>query len=228
MGKFPIYSSSIQKDFDEILSGNEINTLLNDLLLDAEEVDYYSDSYAGDMPISLNDRELEISERDLVYINDLNSSQEAVLSAIKNLDELVVQGPPGTGKSQTITSLISEFVSNGKTVLMVSEKKTALDVVYSRLGDLSQYALLIDDVGNKNTFYQQLSRMVLKGRWSRGEVVNLENLSDGIDSLVYRLEQIADKLYAPCGFGIEPYKMYLKNKRVDLSDEAVRERISQI
>lgn len=228
LGKFPICSSSIQKDFDEILERNEINALLNDLLLNADEIDYYSDSYAGDMPIKINNRELEISEHSLVYINDLNSSQEAVLSAIESLDELVVQGPPGTGKSQTITSLISEFVSNGKTVLMVSEKKTALDVVYSRLGNLSQYALLIDDVGNKDAFYHQLSQMVSLGRWTGQEAIDLASVSDGIDSLVARLEAIADTLYAPNGFGIEPYKMYLKNKRVDLSDSSHRERIKQI
>lgn len=228
VGKFPVCSSSIQKDFDEILRRNEINALLNDLLLNADEVDYYSDSYAGDMPITLNDRELEISEHDLVYINDLNSSQETVLSAIEVLDELVVQGPPGTGKSQTITSLISEFVSNEKTVLMVSEKKTALDVVYSRLGNLSQYALLIDDVGNKDAFYQQLFKMVSLGRWTGNETINLTNLSDGIDSLVSRLELIADKLYAPNGFGIEPYKMYLKNQRIDLSDSDNRVKIQRI
>ena len=228
LGKFPICSSSIQKDFDEILERNEINALLNDLLLNADEIDYYSDSYAGDMPITVNNRELEISEHNLVYINDLNSSQEAVLSAIESLDELVVQGPPGTGKSQTITSLISEFVSNGKTVLMVSEKKTALDVVYSRLGNLSQYALLIDDVGNKDAFYHQLLQMVSLGRWTGQETIDLASVSDGIDSLVARLEVIADKLYAPSGFGIEPYKMYLKNKRADLSDSNHRERIRQI
>ena len=228
LGKFPICDSAIQKDFDEILKANQINALLNDLLIDANEIDYYSDSYTGEEQIKINDKQLELSEHDLVYINDLNSSQEAVLSAIESLDELVVQGPPGTGKSQTITSLISEFVSNGKTVLMVSEKKTALDVVYSRLGTLSQYALLIDDVGNKDAFYQQLSKMVGLGKWTGNEEIELSGISDGIDSLVSRLETIADKLYAPNGFGIEPYKLYVKNQRIDLSDKVQREKVRNI
>ena len=222
LGKFPICSSSIQKDFDQILQDNEINALLNDLLLNADEIDYYSDSYSGEEPIRINERELEISERNLVYINDLNSSQETVLSAIGALDELVVQGPPGTGKSQTITSLISEFVINGKTVLMVSEKKTALDVVYSRLGPLSQYALLIDDIGNKDAFYQQLSKMLRSAKWRNDEALTLKNISVVIDSRIARLEAIADELYAPCGFGIEPYKMYLLNHRYDLADDTQR------
>lgn len=227
LGKFPICSSSIQKDFDDILKNNEINTLLNDLLLNSDEIDYYSDSIKGEEDIESEDKKLEISEKNLVYINELNSSQEAVLSAIGQCDELVVQGPPGTGKSQVITSLISEFVSNGKTVLMVSEKKTALDVVYSRLGTLSQYALLIDDVGNKDAFYQQLSKMVHLGADADGNI-DLELISERIDAFVKRLEIIADELYAPNAFGIEPYKLYIQNKRYDLTIAEQRNRVNLI
>ena len=117
--------------------------MLNDLLLGVDEIDYYSDSYNGIEEEKISDRSLELSEKKILYINDLNSSQENVLSAIDKIDELVIQGPPGTGKSQTITSLISEFAAQEKTVLMVSEKKTALDVVYSRLGNISKYALSV-------------------------------------------------------------------------------------
>jgi len=226
LGKFPICSSSIQKDFDDILRNNEINSLLNDLLLNSEEIDYYSDSYSGEEK-GARDVPLSISEKNLVYINELNSSQEAVLSAINTCNELVVQGPPGTGKSQVITSLISEFVSAGKTVLMVSEKKTALDVVYSRLGELSQYALLIDDVGNKDAFYQQLSKMVHLGGISE-EKMSLDFISEKIDSLVKRLEIIADKLYRPNEIGIEPYKLYLQNRRYDLANPADKANVTRI
>jgi predicted ATP-dependent serine protease len=40
-----------------------------------------------------------------------------------------MDGPPGTGKSQTIANMIAELVADGKTVLFVSEKAAALDVV---------------------------------------------------------------------------------------------------
>ena len=227
LGKFPICSSSIQKDFDDILKSDEINSLLNDLLLNMDEIDYYSDSIKGEEDIDVEGKQLEISEKNLVYINELNSSQEAVLSAINKRDELVVQGPPGTGKSQVITSLISEFVSNGKTVLMVSEKKTALDVVYSRLGDLSPYALLIDDVGNKEAFYRQLSKMVHLYPDNYNNV-DLGMVSERIDNFVKRLEAIADLLYAPSEFGIEPYKLYIQNKRYDLSVEEQRDLVNTL
>ena len=227
LGKFPVCDNSIQKDFDNIIQNNEINTLLNDLLVDAGE-SWQDDSYSGEQEIRINDKPLTVSEHDLLYINDLNSSQESVISAIDSLDELVVQGPPGTGKSQVITSLISNFVSQNKTVLMVSEKKTALDVVYSRLGNLSQYALLIDDVGNKDLFYKQLHHMVSLGRFVGEEKISLDGLSSEIDVLVKRLEVIAQKLYAPSSFGIEPYKLYQKNKKFDLSVPAEREKMTII
>ncbi|MFN0136757.1 MAG: AAA domain-containing protein [Phycisphaerae bacterium] len=46
---------------------------------------------------------------------------------------LVVHGPPGTGKSQTITNIIGDHLAAGQRVLFVCDKRTALDVVASRL-----------------------------------------------------------------------------------------------
>ncbi|MCI9334222.1 MAG: AAA family ATPase [Lachnospiraceae bacterium] len=227
LGKFSVFSNSIQKDFDEILRTKEINPLLNDLLVNAEDIDYHSGSYMGEERIKRDDsdRKVKICERDLLYINNLNSSQEKVLTTIRANDELVVQGPPGTGKSQTIASLIAEFASEGKNVLMVSEKKTALDVVYSRLGDLSKYALLIDDVGDKNGFYHQLSRMIDIDMKINIELKNIDELSTEIETDIARLESIAKKLYSPNDYGIEPYKLYLKSKHFDISDKEQKERL---
>ncbi|HEY3998006.1 MAG TPA: AAA domain-containing protein [Candidatus Xenobia bacterium] len=46
---------------------------------------------------------------------------------------LVIHGPPGTGKSQTIANIIADHLARGQRVLMVCDKRTALDVVYQRL-----------------------------------------------------------------------------------------------
>jgi len=62
-----------------------------------------------------------------------DSSQQEVINAVKSGINLVIQGPPGTGKSQTITNIIAESLSQNKTVLFVSEKMAALEVVYNRL-----------------------------------------------------------------------------------------------
>ena len=66
-------------------------------------------------------------------VADADSSQLVCIEAVKAGSNLVIQGPPGTGKSQTITNLISEFIARGKSVLFVSEKMAALEVVFRRL-----------------------------------------------------------------------------------------------
>ena len=62
-----------------------------------------------------------------------DSSQHSALIDAINGKNLVIQGPPGTGKSQTITNLIAAALNTGRTVLFVSEKLAALDVVKNRM-----------------------------------------------------------------------------------------------
>ena len=69
----------------------------------------------------------------MVHILDADSSQHEAIEAVKHGAHLVMDGPPGTGKSQTIANIIAESLSAGKTVLFVSEKTAALEVVKRRL-----------------------------------------------------------------------------------------------
>src|SRR5262249_34790164 len=71
--------------------------------------------------------------RSTFQVLDADASQRTVLAAIRKGGSLVVQGPPGTGKSQTIANSIAEAIGRGKTVLFVSEKLAALQVVARRL-----------------------------------------------------------------------------------------------
>lgn len=228
LGKYPVCSSSIQKDFDAIIALGQITSNLNELLLEVNDWNYDSDAFYGDPEEKTDDKPFEVSENDLFYINDLDSSQENVLTAINHLDKMVIQGPPGTGKSQVITSLIAEFAQNDKTVLMVSEKKTALDVVYSRLGNLSNYALMVDDTSNKELFYKQLEKMFQLGVTGRATSGELDELAKNIDARIKQLELLALQLYKPGEFGIEPYKLYIQNKRIDLTNPNEGQRLQKI
>ena len=218
IGKFPAFSNSIQRDFDEILNKGLVNRLVSDLVSDYGATDFYSDNTNTDLEINSPGNKLDIRENALVYINALNNAQEAVLHTLSEKDELVVEGPPGTGKSQTITSLITQFINQGKNVLMVSEKKTALDVVYSRLGNLSRYAVIMDDANNKNLFYGQLERLLLSTDNNvPPEIPDLSPISAEIDADVATLELIAQKLFTPGEFDIAPYKLYMENRRINLA-----------
>jgi very-short-patch-repair endonuclease len=68
-------------------------------------------------------------------ILDADSSQHEAITAAKRGASLVLDGPPGTGKSQTIANVIAEMLAARKTVLFVSEKAAALEVVQRRLQD---------------------------------------------------------------------------------------------
>src|SRR6185312_1329113 len=66
-------------------------------------------------------------------ILDADASQRKCIIAAREGLSFVMDGPPGTGKSQTIANNIAELMAVGKTVLFVSEKAAALDVVRDRL-----------------------------------------------------------------------------------------------
>lgn len=76
-------------------------------------------------------------------IRDADSSQRAAIATALRGSSLVIDGPPGTGKSQTIANLIGAFLHKKQTVLFVSEKAAALEVVRDRLKEagLADYVL---------------------------------------------------------------------------------------
>ncbi len=65
-----------------------------------------------------------------------DSSQLEALTYARAGQHVLVHGPPGTGKSQTIANLITDALAQGKTVLFVSAKMAALEVVFDRLARL--------------------------------------------------------------------------------------------
>jgi very-short-patch-repair endonuclease len=77
-------------------------------------------------------------------ICDADSSQHSALIDALRGKNLVIEGPPGTGKSQTISNLIAEALAKGKTVLFVSDKLAALEVVRNRLEERGMGAFCLE------------------------------------------------------------------------------------
>ena len=65
----------------------------------------------------------------------LVEEQRKIISAIKHPKSrfIAVEGPPGTGKSHTITAVAFDLILGGKNLLVLSDKKEALDVVEDKL-----------------------------------------------------------------------------------------------
>jgi hypothetical protein len=76
-------------------------------------------------------------------ILDADATQQQCLAAAASGESFVMDGPPGTGKSQTIANMIAGAIHRGQSVLFVSEKAAALEVVASRLAEagLDEYVL---------------------------------------------------------------------------------------
>jgi hypothetical protein len=67
------------------------------------------------------------------FISGTDPCQARAVRLARECQGLVVHGPPGTGKSQTITNIIGDHLARGQRVLVVCDKRTALDVVFNRL-----------------------------------------------------------------------------------------------
>lgn len=90
-----------------------------------------------------------------------DSSQLKAICAIDAGRDLVLEGPPGTGKSQTITNLIAHSLAKGRTVLFVSEKMAALEVVQRRLAALGLAPFCLElhsSKAKKSEVLQQLGK----------------------------------------------------------------------
>jgi len=76
--------------------------------------------------------ELPISDR-LVFESPipLAEEQRKIINAINHPESrfISLEGPPGTGKSHTIAGVVFNQILNGKNILILSDKKEALDVV---------------------------------------------------------------------------------------------------
>lgn len=74
-------------------------------------------------------------------------SQQNVLESLKHKSKILIQGPPGTGKSQTLTAVLVNALENKQKTVVVCEKQTALEVLYTALNKLGlgKYCILIKD-----------------------------------------------------------------------------------
>lgn len=79
-------------------------------------------------------------QKKMIRISPMDFSQEkAVVSCLNNSG--IIFGPPGTGKSQTIANLIANIFYRNESALIISQKKTAINVVLKRLGKLENLVL---------------------------------------------------------------------------------------
>ncbi|WP_051521878.1 DEAD/DEAH box helicase [Mycoplasma leonicaptivi] len=90
------------------------------------------------------------------------SQDQAIISSF--IQHTIIWGPPGTGKSQTIVNLLANILAYGKTAIVASQKKAALDVLKQRLNGLEQFCLFMlkTKESSKRQFYKPIKEYLLQ------------------------------------------------------------------
>jgi very-short-patch-repair endonuclease len=156
---------SLINDYEEILNDN--GELLNDfsLLLNG-----FVENEPKPFMEDVDDEWHEKSTPERLTFESpipLNDEQKQVLMALQKPDcrFLILEGPPGTGKSHTITAIICKALLEEKSVLVLSDKKEALDVVEDKISETLNKIRREDDFQNPilrlgksgNKFYKIVS-----------------------------------------------------------------------
>ncbi len=211
LGIFPQSGSYLVPDYVNMLESNRF-TSMEDLFLNKNLNSAINTSFDY----------LKNTKEELTFTPfELDVWQEKALKTIKSGNSLIVQGPPGTGKSQLICNLISDFIARGKSVLLVCQKKAALDIVYDRLKEksLSEFMGLMHDFKNdRKTIYEQVASQIdrlheYQQRNNSLDSIQLERTflqsSRAIDQLAEELEEFKFALYNDKECGKSVKELYL-------------------
>jgi len=189
--------------------------------------------FAEDTPEDIYHQQV-IREEHILSVFPSDTAQEQILRAAKKGKSLVVQGPPGTGKSQLICNLMTDFAAQGKKVLLVCQKRAALDVVYDRLKSigLQNFIALVHDFRNdRPELYRQINEQIE----SVDDYINQNNSLDSVflerefiqnsrhtDKILAALEEFKEALYDESLCGLSAKQLYLScspvQPRIDLND----------
>jgi very-short-patch-repair endonuclease len=180
----------------------------------------YEEAAEGEARSFLMPEDYEIDHPEIerlapILIHDADASQHSALVDVMKSKNLVLQGPPGTGKSQTITNIIANALAQGKTVLFLSEKQAALDVVKRRLdmAGLGDFCLeLHSDKSSPKSIIQSLDRRYQLGTGKTPK--NSDTQSD--TTWIYARKQIAEyvgALHTEAQHGATPFKLIWKSIR---------------
>lgn len=124
---------------------NDYEAMANGIEAGGEVIEFFGsliDDFLLHNPVSVRedvDREWDETKMPQRLVFDcplpLVEEQRKILSAVKHREArfIAVEGPPGTGKSHTITAVAFDLILSGKNLLILSDKKEALDVVEDKL-----------------------------------------------------------------------------------------------
>lgn len=217
LGIFPQADSYLMPDYDFLLEKNAWDSL----------DDFFAEKAQGDDNIPGENFDAyryfldKVKEEETYTPYRLDAFQENAIKAVKKGNSLVVQGPPGTGKSQLICNLISDYVARGKKVLVVSQKRAALDVVYNRLNEhkITDFVALVHDFKNdRKEIYAKIDSQIERLAEYKRSNNNLDAIqldrsfrqaSRSIDDITETLDDYKTALFDESECGLSVKELYL-------------------
>lgn len=199
-------------------------------------IDTPRQSYNSPVDFVAADRlDRDFAPTDLLAPLPADSSQMAAIASAGRGKDFIIIGPPGTGKSQTISNTIAHLLGKGKTVLFVSEKTAALDVVHRRLNEigLGRFCLeLHSNKAKKSEVLAQLSKAwdttatKSEAEWQE-EAARLKGVRDRLNGLVdYMHTRRANGLTPHYAIGVSVRDQHLA-ERVSLSWPSANEHAAE-
>lgn len=134
LGNFNYQKMTLVNDYNFLMGKKVENRIFNKLFSNDPRTDFKTNNKR----IKFNDN-YSVVPADITQLDSIKVAGEGL--------SYIIQGPPGTGKSQTIVNLLANKVAEGKSVLFISEKRAALDVVFARMTQvgLKDICILIHD-----------------------------------------------------------------------------------
>lgn len=218
LGIFPQAGSYLVPDYNRLLDLEEEGDFELPLVGFSEEAEEHNGDLDTETPVREN---RPSKEEDVLTPFPVDESQEEIILAVKSGRSVVVQGPPGSGKSQLICNLIADFTSKGKRVLLVCQKRAALDVVYQRLATtgMKDFTGLIHDFKNdRSALYSQIASQIEKVEAYRQQNYSLDSVflerqftqeSRAIDKAVEELNGFRTALFDETECGVSIKELYL-------------------
>ncbi|WP_295609042.1 DUF3320 domain-containing protein [uncultured Methanobrevibacter sp.] len=162
------------------------------------------------------DIDSQLEYRSMYQVLDADSSQIAAIQDVKAGRNLVVEGPPGTGKSQTIVNLIAELLAEGKSVLFVSEKMAALDVVKDRLTGVGLGKFVLELHSHKTRRKKFLKDLQKATNVRAQEPLNIDQTIRKLETLRRQLDDYSQIIHKPVfAVNLSAFQLYGMKESAD-------------
>ena len=193
LGRFPASASTVVNDYEQLLSELEapaprpLPELLGPV---GTALLTFDEGVAGGATELSNEGSTTSVPSSLMRWQVLPSdaSQDEVFAFLERAQTastpgLVVQGPPGTGKSQLITNVLAAMIARGDKVLLVCQKRAALDVVAERLeriGLAEPIAVVHDIQQDRGPLLQSIAQTLDEALAATSQDGGLQKLETGL------------------------------------------------